>query len=119
MLMLASYYKEMTGNAETEAVNALVGNGGANSLFDSEKYSVFLDAARLCPAFSETIVRRIFSVLDEKGFVTHGDREGRKADWLCLLTHLVDAGLLERRKQGRNVVFFFAGDVMKTCVDTS
>jgi DNA polymerase elongation subunit (family B) len=106
MLLLAAYFTEMMGNADAEVVEAAEGQMKEDALFGTDDYLSFADAARISPAFSETIVREIYAILSKKGFVTHNDRVGRKAKWFVLLDNLVDAGLLRKEKRARKAIFF-------------
>jgi len=106
MLLLAAYFTEMMEKADPETAEAPEDQNKSNALFETDGYLSFADAARISPAFSEAIVREIYALLSKKGFVSHKDRVGRKAKWFVILEHLVDAGLLQKEKRGREVLFF-------------
>ncbi|HOO56481.1 MAG TPA: DNA polymerase domain-containing protein [bacterium] len=108
MLMLASYFMEMTGHDSTTEIKFWkdIDDTAPDEDDDaSESKTTFMNAARICPAFSERTAEHIFSQLSEKKVVTHADRVGRKTDWLALLDHLVSVGLIVKEKHGRKVIY--------------
>ncbi|MFA6567805.1 MAG: DNA polymerase domain-containing protein [Victivallales bacterium] len=110
MLMLAEYFREMiSAGSATATASAPADSGAANNNLKNDAFDSIREAARICPAYSDTIMEGIARAIERNGVVTSGDVCGRKQDWFAILNHLVEIGLLAKSKRGRGTVFIMAG----------
>jgi len=106
MLVLAAYFDEMINGDTTSAPSASpTESANANGKTDADVFSAFREAALLIPMMSDDVIDHIVNILRDKSTFTHGDRVGRKSDWLSALKSLVESGLLVKSKKSYDTIF--------------
>ncbi len=105
MLVLAVYFDEMINGDTTSAPGASQTKSiAAEGEPDADVFSAFREAALLIPMIPVDVIDHIVSVLRDKSVVTHGNRVGRKSDWLAALKALVESGLLLKSRKGYDTI---------------
>jgi len=106
MVALAGYFEEMV-NGFAQPAPAALPEADSSTATDpcTDEFVAFRDAALLVPSLSVDIIEHLVSALRGNGAITHGDRLGRKADWIAAIKALVEAGLLEKSRKGYDAVF--------------
>jgi len=103
--MLAAFFQEILSGEEPAQAIDVVDNADEKDAA-TDIYAAIRETAKVCTSYSETVVEHVIQVLKEKGYVAQTkDQRGRKSDWLALLRHLEDVGVLEMRKKDRSTIY--------------